>query len=207
MDVLLQPWHDVIACVKNSTLFFMGCGAIVNKPEAFRDLRSSILSHTISSAVAFAAHHFQPTFTCHLVTACAELAVIERFPLREAFPEILGQSYRLGMHTDIILMTRDEDNGAQALQCTRYSWAHATARPWGFTLPFQCPQCGCISEWKNTYDSGTYIFECSYRSCGRGRGRANPQRFTFKRPEGAKRLKPGRRHNAGWLEIPLKFSN
>ncbi|KAG2128476.1 hypothetical protein BD769DRAFT_1667596 [Suillus cothurnatus] len=187
---------------------FMGCGAIINQSDAFRDLRSSVLEYTFSSAVAFTAPHFQPPYTCHLALAYAELVLIERFNIREAFPEILAQSYRLGMHTSIILMTRFKHNGAAALECTRYAWAHTASRPWGFTLPVQCPQCGCVGQWNSTYSSGMYIVECSYTGCGRSRDNetTSRQKYTFKRPRGSKRLKPGKRHNAEWLEIPLDFS-
>lgn len=208
MDVLLSPWQDIIRRAQETTLFFLCCGAIVNQHEAFADLRSSILSHGLSSAVAFTAAHFQPSFICHLITAYAELVIIERFALREAFPEILGQSYRMGMHTDIILLTTSEVKGVAALQCTRYAWAHTSSRPWGFDIPMQCPQCGCINEWKHTHDSGKHIIECTYKRCGcrKGQSRTTPKRYTFKRPEGAKLLKPGRRHNASWLEVPLDMS-
>jgi len=148
----------------------MGCGAIVNNTKSFRDLHLSVLNSKLSSAIAFTAPHFQPSFTCHLVVAFAEHVLIEGFPLCEAFPEILGHSYRLGMHTDIILMTRSETNGAAMLQCTQYAWSHATAHPWGSLLPLQCPQCGCISKWNFSRDSDKYIFECFYRGCGHGHG-------------------------------------
>ncbi|KAG1839602.1 hypothetical protein C8R48DRAFT_782046 [Suillus tomentosus] len=208
LNVLFKPWQDAITRAKDTTMFFMGCGAIVNNTESFRDLRLSVLNSKLSSAIAFTAPHFQPSFTCHLVVAFAEHVLIEGFPLREAFPEILGHSYRLGMHTDIILMTRSETNGAATLQCTRYAWSHATARPWGSLLPLQCPQCGCITKWNFSRDSNKSIFVCSYKDCGRGRGTKNlpPKRYILQCPEGAKRLIPGKRHNAGWLEVPLDFS-
>ncbi|KAG2140329.1 hypothetical protein BD769DRAFT_1384081 [Suillus cothurnatus] len=135
MNVLLPPWHDIIQCAQESTLFFMGCGAIINQSDAFHDLRLSVLEYTFSSAVAFTAPHFQPPYTCHLALAYAELVLIERFNIHKAFPEIIAQSYRLGMHTSIILMTRFKHNGAAALECTRYAWAHTASHPWGFTLP------------------------------------------------------------------------
>ncbi|KAJ8597852.1 hypothetical protein M405DRAFT_211 [Rhizopogon salebrosus TDB-379] len=198
-DRLLSPWRDVIRCAQDATLFLLCCGAIVNRPEAFRDLRASVDTHGLSYVVAFTALHFQPSFLCHFLTAYAELIIIERFTIREAFPEILGQSYRIGMHTDVILLTTSRVNSSATLRCTRYTWAHATARPWGFNLPSQCPLCGCIDQWKRIHglDSGTYIFECIYEGCD--------QRYTFSCPTGAKLLKPGRRNNACWMEVPLDF--
>ncbi|KAG0699960.1 hypothetical protein DFH29DRAFT_1001516 [Suillus ampliporus] len=93
MNVLLPPWHSVIQRAQESTLFFMGCGAIVNQPDVFRNLRSSVLMYTFSSAVAFTAPHFQPSYTCQLALTYTELVLVERFDIREAFPKILGQSY------------------------------------------------------------------------------------------------------------------
>ncbi|KAG1728831.1 uncharacterized protein EDB91DRAFT_1160485 [Suillus paluster] len=211
MDTLLDPWRNVIRRAKDTTLFLLGCGAIVNQPENFRGLRTSIVNHRISSAVAFTAKHFRPTSACHFMISFAQSVLIECFPLREAFPKILDQS-ELGMHSDVILMSvtsgDNHDGLAMLLQCTRYSWAHVTARPWGNTLPIQCPQCGCPTQWQKFHADASRkcsVFECSYAGCGRVNGKPSERlprkKFTCKAPKGAILL-PGRRRNACWLQIP-----
>ena len=87
----------------------------------FADLHSSILSHGLSSVITFTTAYFQLSFICHLITAYAALVIIKCFTLCEAFPEILGQSYWMGMHTDIILLMTSEVKGVAALQCTQYA--------------------------------------------------------------------------------------
>ncbi|KAG1775757.1 hypothetical protein EV702DRAFT_1046653 [Suillus placidus] len=115
MNALLRPWRKVIKRAKDTTLFFLGCGALVNKPEAFRGLRFRIYRQAFSPIL------YLPSF--------AQLVIVEGFTLSEAFPDILNQS-GLGMHTDVIRMTlrsKDNDPAAPLLECIRYSWAHAKA--------------------------------------------------------------------------------
>ncbi|KAG1903369.1 uncharacterized protein F5891DRAFT_1185510 [Suillus fuscotomentosus] len=171
IDTLLDPWSKVLQCAKNTTLFFFGCGALVNYPESFGGLSSSAGRHKLTSIVAFTAKHFHPSITCHFLTTFAQLVLIERFTLREAFPSILEQS-GLGMHTEVILMTMpmipSSDNNPE---CTRFSFAHAKARPWGCTLPMQCAQCGCPTVWKRIKANASEMsatFQCSFKGYGKG---------------------------------------
>ncbi|KAG2138990.1 hypothetical protein DEU56DRAFT_330613 [Suillus clintonianus] len=210
MDVLLDPWCKVIRRAKNTTLFYLGCGAIVAQPEGFRGLRLSVVKHKLPSAIAFTAKHFRPAFITRLLISFAQSVLIEVLSVREAFPGILDQS-GLGMHTEVILMTEDCEPTAP-LQCTRYSFAHANARPWGNELPIQCPQCGCSTSWNRIKSSASekcIVFQCSFAGCGRVNGKqgGRPREkytFTCKAPQGSKIL-PGLRQNAVWLEIPLEF--
>ncbi|KAG2139947.1 hypothetical protein BD769DRAFT_1384253 [Suillus cothurnatus] len=66
LNVLFKPWQDAITHTKDMTMFFMGCRAIVNNTKSFCDLHLSVLNSKLSSAIAFTAPHFQPSFTCHL---------------------------------------------------------------------------------------------------------------------------------------------
>jgi hypothetical protein len=103
MSALLDPWRKLIRHAATTTLFFLGCRAIINRVEGFSGLRLAVVDHAILHTIAFTAKHFHPAFTCHLFITFAQLVVIECFPLCEAFPTIIKQS-GLGMHTDIMLM-------------------------------------------------------------------------------------------------------
>ncbi|KAG0707204.1 hypothetical protein DFH29DRAFT_897504 [Suillus ampliporus] len=214
MDTLLNPWRDVIQRTTDTTLFLFG-GAIVNQPESFRGLRTSIVSHGISSTVAFTATRFRPSSFSRLMITFAQSVLIEGFSLRKAFPDIVDQS-GLGMQSDVILMTvipgNNYDSPAGPLQSTRYLWGHSTTRPWGTPLPLQCPQCGCLAAWKKThadFSRKCIIFECSYTGCGRANRKPSERlprkKYTCQAPKGSKML-PGGTQGACWLEIPLDFS-
>ncbi|KAG1754277.1 hypothetical protein EDB19DRAFT_1902429 [Suillus lakei] len=213
MSALLDPWRKLIRRAATTTLFFLGCGAIVNKVEGFSGLRLAVVDHTISHTIAFTAKHFHPAFTCHLFIAFAQLVVIECFPLCEAFPTIIKQS-GLGMHTNIMLMNVISQDGGSpmSLECIRYSWAHSSSRPWGKVLPLQCPQCGCPTNWKRlkaNFSGKFMIFECSFANCGRVKDKSKAekprQRFICKAPKNM-RLLPGKRRSASWMETVLDFS-
>ncbi|KAG2088383.1 uncharacterized protein F5147DRAFT_781021 [Suillus discolor] len=209
MNSLLGPWGQVIQRAESTTLFFLGCGAIVTQPEGFRGLRSSVVDHTFSHAVAFTAKHFHPCLASHFLISFAQAVIVEGFALREAFPNMLDQS-GLGMHTDVLLMTATPEDTVP-LRITRYKWAHTSIRPWGNVLPLQCPQCGTPVVWERIqadFSQKYMVFRCPFVGCGRtntGRGRLSRKKYTCKAPEGS-RLLPGRKRNASWLEIDVAFS-
>ncbi|KAG2102322.1 hypothetical protein BD769DRAFT_1676651 [Suillus cothurnatus] len=95
LNVLFKPWQVTIIRAKDTMMFFMGCGAIVNNIESFCNLHLSVLNPKLSSAIAFTALHFQPSFTCHLIVTFAEHVLVKGFSLHDAFPKILGHSYQL----------------------------------------------------------------------------------------------------------------
>ncbi|KAG1899085.1 uncharacterized protein F5891DRAFT_1190278 [Suillus fuscotomentosus] len=190
MNSLLGPWGQVIQ-------------------QGFRGLRSSVVDHAFSDAVAFTAKDFHPCLASHFLVSFAQAVIVEGFALREAFPNILEQS-GLGMHTDVLLMTATPEDTVP-LRITRYKWAHVSIRPWGNVLPLQCPQCGTPVVWERiqaNFSQKYMVFRCPFVGCGRtntGRGRLPRKKYTCKAPEGSTLL-PGRKRNASWLEIPVAFS-
>ncbi|KAG2062731.1 hypothetical protein BDR04DRAFT_1164718 [Suillus decipiens] len=149
-------------------------------------------SHELSAAIAFNAVRFQPSFASHLLLSFTEHVIIERFPIQKAFPEMLGQSYKLGRHSDVFLMTK---KGA-SLDVSKFSWTHAQLRPWGHYLPVQCPQCGWADAWDSANHQKVYSFECKNRNCKKS--------FIFSQPTNMVRtLTPGRTGISCWIELCL----
>lgn len=149
----------------------------------------NIYSHKLTAAVGFNAVRFQPSFTSHLLLAFAEQVLIERFSIVETFPEMLGQSYRLGRHSDVFLLTTD----AQGLKVRIFSWAHTRHCPWGHRLPLQCPDCGWPDSWISTYIDRVYHFGCRNGACKKS--------YTFCQPFRSRVLLPGKKRDSCWLEI------
>ncbi|KAG0692553.1 hypothetical protein DFH29DRAFT_1046048 [Suillus ampliporus] len=108
LEIILEPWQGLIDQSSESYLWFFCCGALVNNVESFKNLQTSIIRHRLSAAVAFTAPRFQPGFTSHLLLAFCEIVLIERFTIGNSFQHMLGQSFKLGRHTDIFLMTSDK---------------------------------------------------------------------------------------------------
>ncbi|KAG1769687.1 hypothetical protein EV702DRAFT_1202716 [Suillus placidus] len=194
MGALLNPWSEVFKRSKDTTLIFLGCGALVNHPRSFGGLSWCAGKHKLTSIIAFTAKHFHPFTACHFLTTYAQLVLIEGFTLREAFPSILDQS-GLGMHTEVVLMTMSVGSSwGSDPECTRYSYAHATARPWGCPLPMQCAQCGCPTKWKRIkadVSEMSATFRCSFRGCGKGvNGSESYPAYTYSctAPKGSKLL-------------------
>jgi hypothetical protein len=150
-------------------------------------------SHKFTSCVAFNALRFQPSFTGHLLLAFADLVLVECFPIEQAFPHMLGQSYKLGRHTDVFLLTTDVERGS--LKVTKYSWTHIDHRPWGNFLPIQCPGCGWVNAWRSACMRRIYLFECKNDACTIS--------YTFGPEEGMTTLLPGKGVGSCWIKIPM----
>ncbi|KAG2108283.1 hypothetical protein DEU56DRAFT_920505 [Suillus clintonianus] len=194
LDVLFKPWKALLDRAQESYLWLFCCGALVNKPKSSAALRTWVDRNPITAAIAFTAVRFQPGFTCHLLLAFAELVLIERWEIGIAFPHMLGQSNRLGRHTDIVLMLK-KNRELGSLTVVKFSWANVDNRPWGQYLPFQCPGCGWAQAWRSASKARVYTYECKNDHCG--------QTFTFHQPRGSKMLPQGKTGSSCWLSIPL----
>ncbi|KAG1732285.1 hypothetical protein EDB19DRAFT_2005506 [Suillus lakei] len=196
LEFVLRPWQSVLDCAKETYLWLLCCGSLVNNTDAFAGLQSAVVRHKLSATIAFNARCFQPSFASHLFLAFTEHVLMERCPICSAFGEMLGQSSKLGRHTDVLLLTPLE----ATLQITKFTWGDTKFRPWGCFLPIQCPTCGCTNSWRSAYarDSGnkTYLFECKNTSCD--------QSFTFIQPTGATMLSSGRKQGCSWMEVPME---
>ncbi|KAG1805170.1 uncharacterized protein BJ212DRAFT_1304134 [Suillus subaureus] len=121
LGIILMPWQPLIRAAKDSYLWFLSCGALVNNEESFLSLQMAVLHHHITATICFNAIHFQPTFAAPLLLSFAELVLTECLPIHEVFLDMLMQSYKLGRHTDVFLLMT---NAGHALDITRFAWTH-----------------------------------------------------------------------------------
>ncbi|KAG1790600.1 uncharacterized protein HD556DRAFT_1310397 [Suillus plorans] len=183
LDVLLSPWHPLIHGAAESYLWLFSCGALINNVTSFSGLQQAVIDHRITATIGFNAVRFQPSFATHLLLAFAELVIIECLPIHIVFPDMLGQSYKLGRHTDVFLLMPDNSG---SLAVTKFAWTHSQLRPWGQYLPVQCPQCGWSNAWCSVNMHKDYIFECKNGQCRK------------------KILLPGKRPGSCWISVVLR---
>ncbi|KAG1863661.1 hypothetical protein F4604DRAFT_1929061 [Suillus subluteus] len=193
LEILLSPWQSVIDGAEESYLWLFACGALINKPIAFGCLQQAVINHHMTATIGFNAVRFQPSFATHLLLAFMELVIIKRLPIRVAFPEMVGQSYKLGRHSNVFLLV---PVAPDSLAIKKYSWTHHELRPWGQYLPVQCPDCGWTNAWRTVNTNKNYSFECKNRQCRK--------EYLFSQPAGSRILLPGRRPGACWISIDLK---
>ncbi|KAG2742625.1 hypothetical protein P692DRAFT_20749050 [Suillus brevipes Sb2] len=192
LAIILGPWQVLIDKAPESFLWLFSCGALVNNAESFANLRVSVAHHGISATIAFNAIRFQPSFSAHLLLAFCELVLIQRVSIQQAFPDMLGQSYKLGRHSDVLLLLKHDTNSVRVF---KYCWTHSLLRPWGNFLPLQCPDCGLVDAWTSANHQKEYSFECKGENCRKG--------FVFSAPANSKVLVPGKTRISCWIEIPL----
>lgn len=118
--------------------------------------------------------------------------LVERLPIRTAFPDMLGQSCKLGRHSGVYLILRKD---AASLEITKFLWTHSSLRPWGQYLPVQCPQCGWADAWTSVHQHKVYAFECRNSLC--------KKQYDFFPPPNSRILMPGKAPNTCWISISL----
>ncbi|KAG1852691.1 hypothetical protein F4604DRAFT_1933565 [Suillus subluteus] len=192
-DVLLSPWHPLIHGAPESYLWLFSCGALINNLTSFACLQQVVIDHRMMATIGFNAVRFQPSFATHLLLAFAELVIIEHLPIDTAFPDMLGQSYKLGRHSDVFLLM---PNNSGSLAVTKFSWTHSELRPWGQYLPVQCPQCGWTNTWHSVNMHKDYIFECKNDHCRKW--------YVFSQPAHSRILLPGKRPGACWISVVVE---
>ncbi|KAG1742040.1 hypothetical protein EDB19DRAFT_1827952 [Suillus lakei] len=192
-DIILTPWQPLIKSAKDSYLWFLSCGALINNEESFSSLKTAILHHHITATICFNAICFQPSFAAPLLLGFAELILTECLPIHKVFPDMLMQSYKLGRHTDVFLLMT---NAGHALDITRFAWMHCKEHPWGHHLSLQCPQCGWANSWHSANHKKTYSFECMNSKCRKG--------YFFSPSENSVILSHARKSGSCWIAVGVE---
>lgn len=209
-----------VSLLKAANIIFLVCGSIVAYEDSFVELKQAILDIKVASAIIFPATRFQPLVATNFLLALAELVIVEQLNLQKVFPALLSLSNRLGQHTKVILMTKDDAINGPRLSVTTFARAHTQTQPWGIDVPAQCPLCGSTNSWSdkvgvtaleksdrsNAPDQAvvtSYIFTCTYTECGRSQGK-HPHRFNITKPPG-NLVGGAKSKSSGWFQSPSTF--
>ncbi|KAG9309034.1 hypothetical protein JVU11DRAFT_11030 [Chiua virens] len=168
---VLGPFANYL---KGSTVYFVSCGSVVNKPKSFQKLCVAVQSFDVCHALAFDAPHLQALTTAELLMRLTRGIVVHGYDFVKCLEENLQEVSELGRHSAVLHFHQGT--------VTRYTWAHKNIQPWGQRNPVQCPQCGVFQKWEGVCLSGRdYSFECNNELCGN----EDVERYGFvvKRPE------------------------
>jgi hypothetical protein len=91
---------------------------------------------------AFDAPSFHPIYATTFLLNFFQHIIIEGRAFESSAGQLLNTS-SLARHTGIV---RFWTRGSMVMDCT-LRWSHSHARPWGKSVPFQCPYCYCIQAW------------------------------------------------------------
>lgn len=98
------------------------------------------------TTVAFSAKALQQCLTAPFILDYALQVLVQGFSIRRTFEESLPAFSKLGHHTDVVLLDWKEGES----RGTRFVFTHKVIRPWGKSLPVQCPSCFAVRAWKST---------------------------------------------------------
>ncbi|KAG1863083.1 hypothetical protein F4604DRAFT_1929253 [Suillus subluteus] len=217
-QVLSTVFAPYVSLLKAANIVFLVCGSVVEYEDSFVELKQAILDLNVASTIVFPATRFQLLVATNFLLAMAELVMVEQLDLQKSFPTLLSLSNRLGQHTDVIVMTTVDDtiNGTQ-LSVTTFARAHLQTKPWGISVPAQCPLCGSTTSWSEkvgvTASNETYrvkapaqaavinyVYTCTYVECGKRQGKS-PHRFDIAKPLGGL-VGAAKSKNSGWFQSP-----
>src|SRR5262245_11256251 len=93
--------------------------------------------------------------TATLILDIRQKVILEKFPLMTFIAELLGTSAVSARHTAVALID------FQKKKAVTYNSAKPPIRPWGNTLPAQCPSCFSLRSWEDMRTSGNQLsFKC-----------------------------------------------
>ncbi|KAG1778005.1 hypothetical protein EV702DRAFT_1196804 [Suillus placidus] len=214
LSTVLGPYSGVL---QGAMMIFLVCGSVVAHDDAFSELQETLLNYNVGSAIIFSATRFQPLVATNFLLALAEQVVAEQLDISKAFPGLLALSSRLGQHTKVILMIKENAHGVHNLLVTQFAHAHMQTQPWGIPVPGQCPLCGSTNSWsarvavRAPYEScepdvpdqgpvSRYLYACAYPECGKAQGKPS-YKFHIDKPPGFL-VNAAKTKSSGWFQSP-----
>ncbi|KAG1750984.1 hypothetical protein EDD22DRAFT_957842 [Suillus occidentalis] len=189
LSTVLGPYSGVL---QGAMMIFLVCGSVVAHDDSFGELQQTILDYNVTSAIIFSATRFQPLVATNFLLALAEQVIVEQLDISKAFPGLLALSSRLGQHTKVILMIREDAHGVHNLLVTQFARAHTQTQPWGILVPGQCPLCSSTNSWstkvavrapdvQDQSPVSRYLYTCAYPECGKAQN-APSYKFHIDKP-------------------------
>lgn len=113
-------------------------------------------SYDINHTFAFTTKGLISQFIFPLAQEYVETALLHGQDADNDIECLLDQCYSVGRHTNIIWIRPNKTP-------IRYAWTEPVVRPWGQTLPYQCPKCMSPFPWdRGTTNEKTkdIVFRC-----------------------------------------------
>jgi hypothetical protein len=132
-------------------------------------LISQVLLFTVMSVPRFKFDHLfaftvDGLIPCLLSSLCVDMVhrvFVEGFDVTAYIGKLLGSAPVVARHTAIIHVRRSSNT----ILGTRYTWANADLRPWGNTLPQQCPKCHAFKPWSKKKQGLGAVANCFTFRC------------------------------------------
>ncbi|KAG1731125.1 hypothetical protein EDB19DRAFT_1912608 [Suillus lakei] len=208
------PYSGVL---QGAMMVFLVCGSVIAHDDSFGKLQQTVLDYNVASAIIFSATQFQPLITTNFLLVLVEQVIVEQLDISKVFPGLLTLSSRLGQHTKVILMTREDAHGVHNLLVTQFAWVHLQTQPWGILVPGQCPLCGSTNSWltkvavwaadesqepdiQDQAPVSRYLYACTYPECSKAQNKSS-YKFYIDKPPGFL-VNAAKTKSSSWLQSP-----
>lgn len=157
---ILRQWNgSILSCDGQwSTLIqFLQPSELVNS-QSFREV------------ISFTNKRFQPFWASSFCAKYVQSFYLEDVKYPIAMEQILAGDARLGIASDVVIISRDKDS-LPGVRRDLYYWAQEKHSPYGFCIPSQCPTClrlGTITSSTPSDFHGTKLrIYCTRRTNGK----------------------------------------
>lgn len=156
--------------------------------------RPTFHRYNIRHTFAFATKGLIAQLTFPLAKEYVDTALLHGQDAEDDIEGMLDQCYSVGRHTNIIWIRPNQAP-------VRFAWTESVVRPWGQTLPYQCPACFSVFAWDNGKtkpETGDITFRCKGFNA---KGRKCQKTLEVKNTHGLVLTK--RRHMGKWRKGAL----
>lgn len=217
-------WQWISQVVTNSILdvirtldthwFFLCCGALVNAPSSLKTVKSfanvcvvffsfrplaQISRWKPANLFAFDTPAFHPILAATFLLNFFQHIIIDGRTFDSSIALLLNAS-PLSRHSGIVCFWTHD---SVVNNCT-LRWTHSRTRPWGKSVPYQCPSCRCIQAWDQK-GRGAELGRDVTMSCSYKEGDEQcPASLTFQKPSDS--YKALKQSEGLWVAFGLKKS-
>ncbi|KAF4580711.1 hypothetical protein EYR38_002997 [Pleurotus pulmonarius] len=136
--IFTEQFLGALQRIKETSLFLLICGGYCGHEETMQWVNSVVRRQSFREVISFTNKHFQPFWASAFCARFVQSFYLEDVAYPIAMEEILSGDARLGIASDVVVITRDKES-LLGVQRDLYIWAQEKRSPYGFRLPTACP--------------------------------------------------------------------
>ncbi|KDQ25214.1 hypothetical protein PLEOSDRAFT_1106155 [Pleurotus ostreatus PC15] len=168
--IFTEQFLSALQWIPDTSLFLLICGGYCGHTETMEWVNSVVRRQSFREVISFTNKRFQPFWASSFCAKYVQSFYLEDVKYPIAMEQILAGDARLGIASDVVIISRDKDS-LPGVRRDLYYWAQEKHSPYGFRIPSQCPTClrlGTITSSTPSDFHGTKLrIYCTRRTNGK----------------------------------------
>ncbi|KAF7441340.1 hypothetical protein PC9H_001689 [Pleurotus ostreatus] len=168
--IFTKQFLSALQWIPDTSLFLLICGGYCGHTETMEWVNSVVQRQFFHEVISFTNKRFQPCWASSFCAKYVQSFYLEDVKYPIAMEQILAGNARLGIVSDIVIISHDKDS-LPGVRRDLYYWAQEKHSPYGFRIPSQCPTClrlGTITSSMPSDFHGTKLrIYCTHRTNGK----------------------------------------